>query len=61
MHEEPLRIADPIPSPDEKDGYVHMSTSTQLPGTLGRFFGDHDEVVLLKMDYRRLSSWKDVR
>jgi uncharacterized protein (DUF952 family) len=47
--------------PDEKDGYVHMSTTTQLPGTLNRFFGDHDEVVLLKMDYRRLSSWKDVR
>lgn len=40
---------------------MHMSTSQQLPGTLNRFFKDHEEVVLLKMDYRRLSSWKDVR
>lgn len=46
---------------DEKDGFVHMSTSKQVPGTLNRFFADHDEVVLLKMDYKRLTAWKDVR
>lgn len=50
-----------LPPLDEKDGFVHLSTAKQLPGTLSRFFGEEDEVVLLKMDYRRLSSWKDVR
>lgn len=37
------------------------STVEQLPGTLNRFFGDHKEVVLLKMDYARLSSFKKVK
>lgn len=38
-----------------------MSTSKQVPATLNRFFADQDEVVLLRMDYKRLAGWKDVR
>ena len=37
------------------------STSEQLPGTLSRFFASHTEVVLLKMDYARLSGFKPVK
>merc|ERR1712230_251844 len=50
-----------LPPLDEKDGFVHLSTAKQLPGTLSRFFAEHSEVVLLKMEYKRLSAWKDVR
>ena len=50
-----------LPALDYKDGYVHLSTANQLPNTLNRFFADHDEVVLLRLDYKRLSAFKDVR
>ncbi|KAL7004427.1 hypothetical protein EMMF5_006047 [Cystobasidiomycetes sp. EMM_F5] len=50
-----------LPELDLKDGYVHLSTAAQLPNTLNRFFANHDEVVLLKLDYKRLSAFKEVR
>ncbi|GAA6005098.1 DUF952 domain-containing protein [Rhodotorula paludigena] len=46
---------------DAKDGFIHMSTASQLAGTLNRFFKDDPVVVLLKMDAERLSSWKIVK
>ncbi|GAA5974695.1 hypothetical protein JCM11641_007227 [Rhodosporidiobolus odoratus] len=46
---------------DAKDGYIHLSTTHQLPRTLNRFFANDPKVVLLKMDYGRLSSWKVVK
>ncbi|BGP42308.1 hypothetical protein JCM10449v2_006313 [Rhodotorula kratochvilovae] len=46
---------------DAKDGYLHMSTASQLAGTLNRFFKGDSKVVLLKMDYKRLSGWKVVK
>jgi len=63
----------PIPVPDSyeikptevdaRDGYVHMSTLTQLGDTLNRFFSsDEDKVVqLLKVDYKRLNAFKVVK
>jgi uncharacterized protein (DUF952 family) len=38
-----------------------MSTAAQLEGTLTRYFGDVDAIVLLKCDLARLSSWKVVK
>ena len=46
---------------DARDGYVHLSTSEQLPGTLSRFYGSDDTVQLIKVDYKRLSSFKIVK
>ncbi|GAA6028964.1 hypothetical protein JCM8097_001528 [Rhodosporidiobolus ruineniae] len=65
------RYAFPVPIPashtfvlselDAKDGYLHLSTALQLPRTLNRFFAADPRVVLLKMDYQRLSGWKVVK
>ncbi|GAA6056541.1 hypothetical protein JCM3770_006869 [Rhodotorula araucariae] len=65
------RYTFPIPIPashtfvlselDAKDGFLHMSTASQLAGTLNRFFRNDPKVVLLKMDYKRLSGWKVVK
>ncbi|BGP18689.1 hypothetical protein JCM10213_006910 [Rhodosporidiobolus nylandii] len=65
------RYAFPVPIPashtfvmselDAKDGYIHMSTSSQLSRTLNRFFAQDPKVVLLKLDYGRLSAWKVVK
>ncbi|GAA6021741.1 hypothetical protein JCM10207_008561 [Rhodosporidiobolus poonsookiae] len=65
------RYAFPVPIPashtfvlselDAKDGYLHLSTAPQLSRTLNRFFADDPRVVLLKMDYGRLSGWKVVK
>ena len=46
---------------DAQDGFVHLSTLKQLPGTLGRFYGSDDTVQLIKVDYKRLSSFKKVK
>ena len=50
-----------VPPLDLKDGFVHLSTAQQLPGTLNRFFAEHSEVVLLKIDYARLAAFKRVK
>ncbi|GAA5823893.1 hypothetical protein JCM11251_003335 [Rhodosporidiobolus azoricus] len=65
------RYTFPIPIPaghtfvlselDAKDGYIHLSTVPQLSRTLNRFFANDPAVVLLKMEYKRLSGWKVVR
>ena len=46
---------------DAKDGFVHMSTAQQLPGTLSRFFAGDSAVQLLKIDYKKLSGFKIVK
>ncbi|GAA5842072.1 hypothetical protein JCM9279_002774 [Rhodotorula babjevae] len=65
------RYSFPVPIPashtfvlselDAKDGFIHMSRAEQLAGTLNRFFKDDPKVVLLKMDYARLSGFKIVK
>lgn len=49
------------PESDLKDGFVHLSTRSQLPGTLARFFATDASVQLLKVDYPRMSTWKIVK
>ncbi|TQS40791.1 DUF952 domain-containing protein [Cryptosporangium phraense] len=42
-------------SPDDlRDGFVHLSTATQLPGTLDRFFGGETGLWLLAVDAETL-------
>jgi uncharacterized protein (DUF952 family) len=38
-------------SPDDlRDGYIHMSTAEQVPGTRARYFADQPDAVLLAID-----------
>ncbi|EXG80463.1 DUF952 domain-containing protein [Cryptosporangium arvum] len=38
-------------SPDDlRDGFVHLSTAAQLPGTLDRFFAGETDLMLLAVD-----------
>ena len=36
---------------DKKDGFVHLSTATQLNATLSLYFSKEESVVLLQIDY----------
>jgi len=39
-----------------RDGFIHMSTATQLAATLARFFKGRDDVVLLAVDVAALGA-----
>ena len=39
---------------DRRDGFVHLSTATQVRDTLRRFFAGHEDVVLLTIQSSRL-------
>ncbi|MFB9320158.1 DUF952 domain-containing protein [Cryptosporangium minutisporangium] len=42
-------------SPDDlRDGFVHLSTASQLPGTLDRHFGGETGLMLLTVDAEAL-------
>lgn len=67
----PHRYTFPIPIPashtfflsevDYKDGFVHLSTAEQVPGTLDRFFGDVESVTLLRLELDRVAAFKRIR
>jgi uncharacterized protein (DUF952 family) len=47
------------------DGYVHLSTSAQIAGTLARSFAGRTDLVLLQVDQQRLPDpaavrWEDL-
>lgn len=68
-----VRYAFPIPIPasyifpatelDAQDGFMHLSTHTQVPGTLERFFAgpEDSKVTLVRCDYQRLAGWKIIK
>jgi uncharacterized protein (DUF952 family) len=35
---------------DQKDGFIHLSTARQLPGTLSLYFANYDSLFLLKLN-----------
>ena len=35
---------------DQKDGFIHLSTARQLPGTLSLYFADYDSLFLLTLN-----------
>jgi glutathione S-transferase len=40
----------------DQQGYIHCSYAEQVAATAGRFYGDLDEVVVLRIDPAQLSS-----
>lgn len=44
----------PLSPADEADGYVHLSTGTQVAGTADRHFADRDALWLLAVETDRL-------
>jgi len=43
-----------ITEPDKKDGFIHLSTATQLNATLSLYFAKEESVVLLQVDYLQI-------
>ena len=41
---------------DKKDGFIHFSSSTQLPLTLNLYFKSDTKVMLLQIDEEKLNS-----
>ncbi|CAA7259904.1 unnamed protein product [Cyclocybe aegerita] len=50
----PLPEALPVSELDQNDGFIHLSTEKQLPGTLKRFFQSDGLVYILRIDYRKV-------
>ncbi|KAI8931347.1 hypothetical protein NX059_011686 [Plenodomus lindquistii] len=55
----PLPARLPLSDLDRNDGYIHLSTSEQVPGTADRFFGSVSELWLLKIRYEVLAAGTD--
>ncbi|PVI01536.1 hypothetical protein DM02DRAFT_627575 [Periconia macrospinosa] len=45
----PLPPTLPLSDLDKSDGFIHLSTASQVPGTAARFFADSAELWLLKI------------
>lgn len=44
-------------SPDDvRDGFIHLSTAEQLPGTLARHFSGEEGLVLVELDAAQLGA-----
>ena len=63
----PASVAPPFPLPDalpvsrldSSDGFIHLSTALQIPGTLKQFFSDEDSVYILRIVYAKIE--KDIK
>ncbi|KIM46032.1 hypothetical protein M413DRAFT_441097 [Hebeloma cylindrosporum] len=55
----PLPDALPVSQLDSSDGFIHLSTAGQVPGTLKQFFSDEDSVCILRIPYATVE--KDVK
>ncbi|KAF2677419.1 hypothetical protein K458DRAFT_395917 [Lentithecium fluviatile CBS 122367] len=55
----PLPARLPLSDLDKNDGYIHLSTSEQVPGTADKFFADSEELFLLKIKYEVLAKGTD--
>jgi uncharacterized protein (DUF952 family) len=59
---DPLSERLPLSSLDAKSGFIHLSTATQVPGTLKHFFADEPRVHVLRIEYARVEKdikWED--
>ncbi|KAF2804358.1 uncharacterized protein BDZ99DRAFT_350252, partial [Mytilinidion resinicola] len=52
----PLPDVLPLSDLDANDGFIHLSTASQVPGTCGRFFADATELWLLKIRLQTLEN-----
>ena len=55
----PLPEKLPLSELDSHSGFIHLSTSSQLPDTVERFFGDETVVHVLRIEYEVIK--KDIR
>lgn len=55
----PLPERLPLSDLDRNDGYIHLSTSEQVPSTADKFFGTYTELWLLKIKYEVLAAGTD--
>lgn len=48
---------------DHADGFIHLSTADQLPGTVAKWFAGRDDLILLTVDADRLTDlrWEPAR
>ena len=46
----------PVSAIDEKSGFIHLSTGSQLLGTLNTFFNDDEAVYVLRLPYARIAT-----
>jgi len=49
----PLPDRLPVSALDEKDGFIHLSTATQVAGTLNLFFANDRKIYLLRLKYEQ--------
>ena len=63
-----MPVPDPLPERlevselDESSGFIHLSTSIQVPGTLEHFFADQSQVFILRVPLvpvEKLIKWED--
>ena len=63
-----IPVPDPLPERlevsdlDESSGFIHLSTSVQVPGTLKHFFADQPQVSILRVPLvpvEKLIKWED--
>ena len=65
-----MPVPDPLPERlevsdlDESSGFIHLSTSIQVPGTLKHFFADRSQVFILRVPLvpvEKLIKWEDAK
>lgn len=44
-------------SDDARDGYIHLSTARQVPGTLAKHFRNQSNLLLIAVDASTLGEW----
>lgn len=55
----PLPERLPLSDLDKNDGYIHLSTSAQVPGTADKFFAQDTQLWLLRIKYDVLAAGTD--
>jgi len=55
----PLPTRLPLSELDKNDGFIHLSTSEQVPGTADKWFDNYNELWLLKIKYDTLAVGTD--
>lgn len=55
----PLPTRLPLSDLDRKDGFIHLSTAEQVPGTAAKYFSEFDHLWLLKLRYEVLEKGTD--
>ncbi|PTB69707.1 hypothetical protein BBK36DRAFT_47168 [Trichoderma citrinoviride] len=53
--QDPLPEAFPLSQLDANDGFVHLSTATQVPNTADLFFTDATQLWLVKLELAKLA------